>query len=521
MSDDLVFSDEPSSPVNPEDAAPWQVLIVDDERGVHDVTKLVMADFEMDGRPVQFLDCYSAAEAKVLLAGRNDIALILLDVVMETDLAGLDLARYIREDLGNLNVRIVLRTGQAGQAPEEQVIRDYDINDYKEKTELTRRKLITVFYSGLRGYRDLMRIERARLGLRRSVEAITRVCDSQSLETFASAVLEQVHYLLNLNGQGLCASRTTAFTACSSNGRIMILAATDGFSGLLQTKDLSRLPPDVRQALDRSLAEKTSHCGERHYVGYYLTKSGSESMIYMQFFEPISDSARELLELFASNVAITYDHLLLREEIEATQQATISILGEAIERRFNDSSDHGRRVGEIAALMAHWLSMPEHEVEIIRQAATLHDAGKIRIPEQVLSKPAKLDAPELTVMKTHSQLGFDILSKSKTTIHQLAATVALEHHERWDGSGYPQGLTGENISLAARLTAVADVLDSLVSPSCYKTPWSLKESLDHLRTESGKHFEPRLVELILNHPEEIASVYRRFPAHPGVPPQGQ
>ena len=115
MSDDLVFSDEPSNPAELEDAAPWQVLIVDDERGVHDVTKLVMADFEMDGRPVEFLDCYSAAEARVLLASRNDIALILLDVVMETDLAGLDLARYIRQDLGNLNVRIVLRTGQAGQ----------------------------------------------------------------------------------------------------------------------------------------------------------------------------------------------------------------------------------------------------------------------------------------------------------------------------------------------------------------------------------------------------------------------
>ena len=201
MSDDLVFSDEPPALPPTEVAAPWKVLIVDDEPGVHDVTKLVMSDFKMDGRAVQFLDCFSAEEAKELLAQTHDIALILLDVVMETDRAGLELARYIREDLKNHAVRIVLRTGQAGQAPEEQVIRDYDINDYREKTELTRRKLITVFYSGLRSYRDLMLIERARLGLRRSIEAITRVCDSQSLRTFASAVLEQVNFLLNLNGQ--------------------------------------------------------------------------------------------------------------------------------------------------------------------------------------------------------------------------------------------------------------------------------------------------------------------------------
>ena len=150
MTDDLVFSDEQEAEqTHGHTSKPWQVLVVDDEPAVHEVTKLVMSDFEMDGRRLEFTHCYSAAEARTLLGQRNDIALILLDVVMESEHAGLDLAKYIREDLGNLNVRIVLRTGQPGQAPEEQVIRDYDINDYKEKTDLTRRKLITVFYAGL------------------------------------------------------------------------------------------------------------------------------------------------------------------------------------------------------------------------------------------------------------------------------------------------------------------------------------------------------------------------------------
>lgn len=207
MTDDLVFSDEQdvdqcSKPLNP-----WQVMVVDDEPAVHEVTELVMAGFEMDGRGLAFTHCYSAAEAHAALSQPNDIALILLDVVMESEHAGLDLARQIREDIGNLNVRIVLRTGQPGQAPEEQVIKDYDINDYKEKTDLTRRKLITIFYAGLRAYRDLMRIEHARQGLRRSIEAISQVYDSQNLRGFASAVLEQVNFLLDLNAEGLCAAR--------------------------------------------------------------------------------------------------------------------------------------------------------------------------------------------------------------------------------------------------------------------------------------------------------------------------
>jgi len=128
MSDDLVFHDELPTPILQKTLIPWQVLVVDDEPAVHDVTKLVMAGFEMDGRPLQFTHCFSAAEAQAVLSAPNDIALILLDVVMETDRAGLDLARYIREDIKNLNVRIILRTGQPGQAPEEQVIKDYDIN---------------------------------------------------------------------------------------------------------------------------------------------------------------------------------------------------------------------------------------------------------------------------------------------------------------------------------------------------------------------------------------------------------
>eukprot|EP01136_Pigoraptor_vietnamica_P038842 Opistho-1_new@108705 len=167
---DLVFADELPDP--PPGAAqskaldPWVVMIVDDDVAVHQVTQLVMADFEFSGRRLQFLDAYSGGEARELLKTRSDIALILLDVVMESEHAGLDLARYIREELDNHHVRIVLRTGQPGQAPEEHVIKTYDINDYKEKTELTKRKLITVFYAALRSYRDIMIIEQSRQSLR-------------------------------------------------------------------------------------------------------------------------------------------------------------------------------------------------------------------------------------------------------------------------------------------------------------------------------------------------------------------
>ena len=400
MSDDLVFSDEASAPAWREFLQPWQILVVDDEPAVHEVTKLVMSGFEMDGRSLEFTHCYSAAQARTVLAKRSDIALILLDVVMESEHAGLELARHIREDLGNLNVRIVLRTGQPGQAPEEQVIKDYDINDYKEKTDLTRRKLITVFYAGLRAYRDLMRIEMARQGLRRSIEAIGHVYDSHNLRSFASAVLEQVNYLLDLKGEGLCASRMAAYTANASNGHIKVLAATAAYSQLLVDEEVSNLPPDIRSALQRVLQDKTTHYGDRYYAGYFQTKAGSESMIYMAFPEPISDTARGLLETFSCNVAVSYDGLLLREETEAARRATISIMGSAIEQRTSEASVHLQRVGDIAALLAAQSGMPERDVEILRIAASLHDVGKACIPDHILTKPGPLNEDEWETVKT-------------------------------------------------------------------------------------------------------------------------
>jgi response regulator RpfG family c-di-GMP phosphodiesterase len=508
MSDDLVFNDELPTPALQKGGLPWQVLVVDDEPAVHEVTKLVMAGFEMDGRPLQFTHCYSAAEARVVLSAPNDIALILLDVVMETEHAGLDLARCIREDIKNLNVRIILRTGQPGQAPEEQVIKDYDINDYKEKTDLTRRRLITVFYAGLRAYRDLMRIEHARVGLQRSIEAISQIYDSRSLRSFASAVLEQVNMLLNLNGEGLCASRTSAFTANATKGQIRVLAATDAYSQLMEGEDLANLPTEVQSALQRVLLEKTSHYGDLHYAGYFRTKAGSESMIYMVFPESVKDDARELLEIFCRNVAITYDGLLQREDTADAQRATISILGGAIEKRSSEPSLHLQRVGNIAALVATLNGACEEDVELIRMAASLHDVGKACIPDQVLTKPGPLSAEEWDRMKTHAQEGHTILSRSNVRVHALGALIARDHHERWDGTGYPQGLSGEAISIEGRIAAVADVFDSLVSTSCYKEAWPLQEAFSYLSAQSGKQFDPNLIALLNANTTAIEKIYQ-------------
>jgi len=508
MSDDLVFSEEQSDSTQEKKIYPWQVLVVDDDPAVHEVTKLVLAGFEMDGRPLQFSHCYSGAEAQITLAQPNDIALILLDVVMETEHAGLDLARFIRQDICNLNVRIILRTGQPGQAPEEQVIKDYDINDYKEKTDLTRRKLITVFYAGLRAYRDLMRLDRAGKGLRRSIEAIGQVYDSRDLGSFASAILEQVNFLLGINGEGLCATRVSAYTANSSNGLLKVLAATKGYSQLLVGEQVADLPSDVQTVLHETLNARESRHGNQHYAGYFRTKAGSESVIYMKLSEPIADDARELLEIFSSNLAIAYDGLLLHKGTQRAQQAAISILGAAIEKRSNAPCCHLSRMGDVAALLVQQTGGTVRDVELMRIAVALHDVGKAGIAEAILIKPGPLDADEWATMKGHAEIGHALLSQSTAPVHMLGAVIAREHHERWDGTGYPLGLQGEAISASGRIAAVADVLDSLVCASPYKKAWPLTEALAYLSAESGRHFDPNLVAILNANREAVEDIYR-------------
>ncbi|UXH77475.1 DUF3369 domain-containing protein [Roseateles amylovorans] len=316
---DMVFADElPEPGAGPSGrsraAEPWVVMIVDDDPAVHQVTQLVMDDFEFAGRRLQFLNAYSATEARDLLRSRRDVALVLLDVVMESDHAGLDLAQFIREELLNTHVRIVLRTGQPGQAPEEHVIKSYDINDYKEKTELTKRKLITVFYSALRSYRDIMIIEHARQALRRSIEAITMIHDAHNLRHFASAMLEQVAHLLGAEAQGLCASRMSAYAASHAQGRLRVLAATSEYQRLLVDDEVRDLPDEVREAIDQALLSRESRFDGECFIGYYRTHSGNESLLYMAFSEPIDAQGRELLEIFCANLAIAYESLLAREQ---------------------------------------------------------------------------------------------------------------------------------------------------------------------------------------------------------------
>lgn len=184
-------------------------------------------------------------------------------------------------------------------------------------------------------------------------------------------------------------------------------------------------------------------------------------------------------------------------ELETSQLETLQRLGLAAEYRDDDTGLHVKRVGKTSACLAEALGMPQDWVELLGHSAPLHDVGKIGISDNILLKPGKLTAEEFATMKEHAVIGAGILAGSDSPWLKMAAEIAVSHHERWDGAGYPSGLQGEDIPMTGRLLAVADVFDALTHERPYKKAWRLSEAVEEIRSSGGSHFDPKISEAFL------------------------
>ena len=200
----------------------------------------------------------------------------------------------------------------------------------------------------------------------------------------------------------------------------------------------------------------------------------------------------------------------LNEEIAATQREVIYTMGTIAEFRSQETGFHVKRVAEYSKLLALKYGLDEREAELLKLASPMHDIGKIGIPDSILNKPGKLTEEEFTIMKTHAKMGYEMLKHSNREILQCAATVAGEHHEKFDGSGYPKGLKGEAIHIHARITALADVFDALGSERVYKKAWEDERIFTFFKEEKGKHFDPKLIDLFFENLDEINAIREKY-----------
>jgi response regulator RpfG family c-di-GMP phosphodiesterase len=511
MSDELIFAAE-DTPVNDEAAPlrPWKILIVDDDEEVHSITKLALRNFTFDDRPLTFLHAYSGSEGVQTLQENSDVAVCLLDVVMETEHAGLDTANAIRSELKNSFVRIVLRTGQPGQAPEETIIAEYDINDYKEKTELTRGKLHTLIYSCLRSYRDIISLDRSRQGLERILESSTQLQQKTYLKDFAKGILEQISAVLAPEEDAFYA-KNNGVAAFEHSGNLRVIAGTGEFERSENEDAFAIIPEECRDIAEDETPGFKSKMTKAGFIFLYRSNDNHTGMLFMRDLKTRNELENHLLQMFCRNALTAFENISLRTLLEESQREIVYLLGDAVEHRSKETGFHLRRVSEISHTLAIKAGLPKDEAGFIREAAPLHDLGKIAIPDSILNKPDKLDAEEWEVMKTHAEVGYEMLHNSDKPLLQLGAQISRDHHERWDGTGYPAGKKGEEISIAGRITAIADVFDALCSRRVYKSAWELKQVEEYFQLQRGLHFDPQLVDLLFENLDEFVDIQKQYP----------
>lgn len=485
----------------------WKILIVDDEPEIHTITKTVLSSFQLEEKKLEFLSAYSGTEAIEILSGRTDIAVVLLDVIMETNDAGLIVAQKIREELNNTRIRIILRTGQPGNAPEEDVIVKYRINDYKEKTELTAKKLFSTMVTAIRSYQDLLIIEKSKDGLEKIIQSTKSISEERSLELFAQGVLTQLISILNFDSNSLIIHENSAISIEKTTNHFKILASTGSFN---KAKTFEDITPSVKDEILQSINDKKSGFIGDEYIGYFQFNEQTCYIIYISGCENISELDKNLTEIFSNNISIAFNNLALNNEIFDTQKDIIERLGNIVEKRSKEASNHVHRVAEFSYHLAKDYGLDQEQSNLIRMASPLHDVGKIGISDEILLKPGRHTEEEFEIMKKHSSIGYKMLKDSKRGILQAGAIIAYEHHEKFDGSGYPLKKKGSDIHIFGRITAVADVFDALYHKRCYKEAWKIEDILSLFKEERGKHFDPELVDIVFSNLEKYESIISKL-----------
>ena len=489
---------------------PWKILVVDDEAGIHDVTRLVLRRMKYDELPVELLSAYSAQEAEEVIKTTPNIAVAIIDVVMENDQAGLDLVKVIRNHYGMNRIRIILRTGNPGMAPEREVIQHFEIDDYRDKTELTADRLFTAVYTALRSFNTLKTIDETAHGLDQIIRSIDTLLQDEN--THSALLIALLNNLQEVSAIAEGPLRFSDVMGIQSTAVEPVIVMASGIYDDLEGHTLDQIADvDLRQLLHSHYGSRAIYIGElgvllgitlpnRQYLALWIASEGT-LQAHVTYLIKI------LVERFNSNLI----HNSLQKEILDAQRTALRKLCEAVEMRSKETGQHIHRMAAYSKLLAQLYGLSSDEVNLIEAAAPLHDIGKVAIPDSVLNKEGPLTDDEMNIMRTHAQNGFDLLDQSNSKMLETGAQVALTHHERWDGAGYPNGLKGNEIPLFGRIVNVADVFDALMSKRVYKDPFPLDKTMEIMSDLSGKAFDPELIDLLIQNKDQFSAIFSQNP----------
>lgn len=346
-------------------------------------------------------------------------------------------------------------------------------------------------------------------------EVVTNVYNQQKVDELNSSLKQElIHQTTLLEQYKEIVDISTIVTQTDIDGNIIY--ANEAFckvSGYSQKEIISRnhnilRHPDMSSEFYRDLW-KTIFKKQTWRGTIKNRDKNGKTYINKSTIKPILDEFDNIINFISISHNVT-ELFELNDEILHTQHEMLSLLGEIGETRSHETGNHVRRVAEYAKLLGELYGLEDEQIKLLYNAAPMHDIGKIGIPDSILLKPGKLDPDEYDTMKTHSKIGYTILKESSRPLLQAAAIIAHEHHERWDGSGYPNKLSGEEIHIYGRIVALADVFDALSYGRVYKKAWSLDKIIEFIINERAKQFDPTLVDIFMDHIDIFNEISLKF-----------
>ncbi len=312
----MLFAEESLDSVDNKETASWKIAIVDDDEDVHHSTEFALKGVIVNHRPLQLIHAYSKAQAREVFKDLNDVAVVLLDVVMETEQAGLELVSFIRDELGWTDTRIILRTGQPGYAPEEDAIRDYDINDYKTKNELTRKKLLTSLTSAIRSYEQIRTIDASRRGLHQIIRSSAAFTFEHGIHSFAAGVLTQIAALCGIPPEGLLCAEADYQDDSKDTPAFNVIASAGHYSNLMNCPIDHIHNNHIRESLRWVLTHKEALYSPGSMTLYFAGRGKRPLAAYIDLPTALSEINQNLLEVFCANLDVCLDNLHLVSQLK-------------------------------------------------------------------------------------------------------------------------------------------------------------------------------------------------------------
>ncbi|MDF1617932.1 HD domain-containing phosphohydrolase [Petrocella sp. FN5] len=369
-------------------------------------------------------------------------------------------------------------------------------HDQKNRMNLYRDDLFLAVLTAIGSYGDLYNFDEGGIQLEQMIESAKHIYTENQMYTFSAQVIRQLLSIVCL-GNKKEEKMISGFVASKMDGMYMITYGIGSYQAYEKLILNDVIPLSIQTSITKNWENGKSKYTDNTLMLLFNHDFGTDNIIFIESQKYIGAWEKNLIQLFEVNLIEDYAKLCKLNRQRLNTEKLIQTLSEVIEAKTKEMNHHVRRVASYSKLLAQGCGLDEESIEILEVASMIHDIGKLTIPVSILNKPGRLSVEEFERVKKHAMSGYEMMKDSKNTLIQTAALIALEHHEKWNGTGYPSGLAKDEIHLYGRIVALADVFDALSTNRVYKKAWSIEQIIDLLHQERGEHFDPKLVDIML------------------------